>query len=75
MAFKLGMTVDLCIAYNYAPRFDDLDLDARSQQVRKGKKISFELSRQLSKQAISIKIATTVGHFLSDLEFKNVYMA
>ena len=31
MAFKLGMTVDLCKA-NYArAHFDDLDLDARSQ--------------------------------------------
>ena len=31
-------------------RFDDLDLDARSQWVGKGKQISVELSRQLSKQ-------------------------
>ena len=34
MAFSLGMTVDLCMSYN----FDDLDLDARSQWVGKGKK-------------------------------------
>ena len=27
-----------------------------------------------TKQAISIKLATTVGHFVSDLDFKNVYM-
>ena len=43
----------------------------------KAKKISFELSRQLSK-AISIKRATTVGYFfiyLRDLNFANVYMA
>ena len=35
MAFKLGMTVDLLRGI-YA-RFDDLDLDARSQWVGKGK--------------------------------------
>ena len=40
----------------------DLDLDARSQWVGKGKKISVECSWQ-TKQAISIKPATTVGHF------------
>ena len=42
MAFKLGMTVDSLMAYNYAhARINDLDFDA-----------------------ISIKRATTVGHFL-----------
>ena len=43
---KLGMTVDLCMAHGiYAhARFDDLDLEARSQWVGKGKKFSFELS-------------------------------
>ena len=31
MAFKLGMTVDLCMACIYADaNFDDLDLDANS---------------------------------------------
>ena len=35
--------------YAYA-RFDDLDLDARSQWVGKGNKISVPCSRQLSKQ-------------------------
>ena len=41
MAFKLGVTVDLCMAYNYAhANFDDLDLDVRSQWVGKGKKKS-----------------------------------
>ena len=49
-------------------RFDDLN--ARSQWVGKGK-------NSASKQAISIKLATTVGHFLRDLDldFANVYMA
>ena len=37
MAFKVGMTVNLCMAYNYAhAHVDDLDLDARSQSVNKG---------------------------------------
>ena len=39
MAFKLGMAVDLYMAYNYAhARVDDLDLDARSHWVGKSKK-------------------------------------
>ena len=30
MAFRLGLAVDLCMAYNYAhARVDDLDFDAR----------------------------------------------
>ena len=42
IAFNLGMTVDLCMAYNYAhARFDDLDLDARSQWDGRGKISSF----------------------------------
>ena len=37
MAFKLGMTVDLCMAYNCAYAcFDDLHLDARSLWVSRG---------------------------------------
>ena len=38
-------------------RCDDLDLDARSQWVGKGKKSA------ATKQAISIKLAIIVGHF------------
>ena len=54
-------------------RFDDLDLDARSQCIHKGKTISGACSRQ----AISIKLATAVGHFLRDLDIDlaNVHMA
>ena len=48
MLFKCGMTIDLCMADADA-RFDDLDLDARSQWVGRGKVISVELSRQISK--------------------------
>ena len=41
MAFKLGMTVDLCMAYLYAHAgFDDLDLDLWSQWVDRGKRKS-----------------------------------
>ena len=49
MAIKLGMTVNLkYIAYPHA-RLNSLDLDARSQWASRGKNISIELSRQLSK--------------------------
>ena len=43
MAFKLGMTVDLYMTYTHV-RFDDLDLDTRSQWVARGKKCNVELS-------------------------------
>ena len=47
MAFKRGMTVDLCMTYAHA-HFDDLD--ARSQWAGKGKIFSVKCSRQLNKQ-------------------------
>ena len=57
-------------------RFDDLDLDARSQWVGKGKKSALHAFGNY-KQAIDINVATTVGYVLLDLEldFANVYMA
>ena len=33
MAFKLGMTIDLCMAYVYTDGDDDLDLDTGSQWI------------------------------------------
>ena len=55
------------------PRFDDLDLDARSQWVGKGKHQRCMLSA--TEQAIIINLATTVGHFLMTLAgFAIVYM-
>ena len=47
-------------------------MQARSQWVGKGKRISVELRISTTKQAIRIELATTVGLFLCDLEFKNV---
>ena len=52
---------------------NDLDLDARSQWVGKGKKISVDFLT--TKQAVSIKLAktltlATVGHFYVTLTFK-----
>ena len=37
MAFKIGMTVDFCMTYNADARFDDLDLDTRSQWIGRRK--------------------------------------
>ena len=48
---------------------DDLDLDARSQWVAKAKNCVPFFS------TISIKLGTTAGHFLRELDFENVYMA
>ena len=56
--------------------FDDLDLNARSQWVFKGKTIK-SCMFSASKQAISIQFATTAGHFIRDLDldFVDVHMA
>ena len=68
MAFKLGMMVDLCMACM------TFNLDARSEWVIKGKN-NQRLILWATKQAVSIHLVTTVGHFLHDLNFENVYMA
>ena len=62
------------MAYNAHVHVDDIDLDARSQWVSKGKRINIELSQQL-KQAISIKLATTAGYCLRCLlwHWKRLY--
>ena len=76
MAFKLSMTVDLCIIYIYIYiyiYFGDLDPDERSQWVNKGKKSLS--SHETTKQVTSMKLVTTVGNFVLDLDFENVYMA
>ena len=44
MAFKLGMMVDLFIAYYAHGHVDDLDLDARSQWLGRVKKSALNLS-------------------------------
>ena len=56
-------------------RFDDHDLDAIHSGLAKAKYQRCTLSE--TKQAISNKLAATVGHFLRDLDlgFANVYMA
>ena len=54
------MAVDIDAIYAHA-RFDDLDIDARSQWVGKGK--------QLTLNALC-KLATTVVRFLRDLDFQ-----
>ena len=56
-------------------RFDSLDLDARSQWVGRGKTKNQRCMLSATKQAISSKLATTVCHFVRDLDFANVYMA
>ena len=48
---------------------DDLDLDARSQWIGKGRK---SVLNYLNKPAISIQLAITAGHVLSDLDFENL---
>ena len=45
MAFRLGMTVDLCLAYIYAhAHFDDLDLESRPQWLRLAEETNSELN-------------------------------
>ena len=57
-------------AINSHARFDDFDIDARSQWVGKAKNQRCLLSA--SNKALSIKLATTVDHCLRDLAFANV---
>ena len=61
MTFRRGMKVDLCMGYNYTHgSFDDLDLDARSVGRQRQKLSCLFLA---TKQAIGVKLATTVGFF------------
>ena len=53
--------MDVIIVYAHY-RFDYLDLDGRLQWVGKGKKSA------LNAPCNYIKLATTVGHFLRDLD-------
>ena len=61
MAFKLHITVDLCMAYAYNADVDELDFDAWSQWVS-----SVELSQQLSKHQTCLSVA----HFYVILTLK-----
>ena len=62
------------LTYVYA-RLVDLDLDAMSQSVGKGKQKNQRRLMSTTKQAISFKLATTVGRILHDFDFENRYMA
>ena len=72
MAITFDMTVSMVI-YAHA-RFDDLDLDARSQWVSRGKMYELIII-STTRQVISIKLATTLGHVWPDLDIENLYMA
>ena len=65
MAFKLGMTVDLCTANLLVLVFHDPWPGYKVILGRQMQKFSAQLSQQLSKQQA----------FLCDLDFKNVYIA
>ena len=59
-------------------RFDDLEFDARSQCVGKGKTSALNYFDNVTKQATNIKLAVqryAFFFFLRDLNFKNVDMA
>ena len=69
------MTVDLWMPYILIIILMTLTLMQGHSGLAKAKNERCMLSA--TKQAISIKLATTVGHFLRDfdLDFANVYMA
>ena len=76
MAFKLGMTVDLCMdiyIYIYTLLLVSTTLTQGDSWSKKAKNERWLILT--TKQAISIKVATTVGHFLCDHDFENLYMA
>ena len=66
------MAVDLWMPYYIHARFENFDLDTRSEWVGKAKYQRWMLSAV--KQATSIKLATR-GHFLRDLDFAKFHMA
>ena len=69
MAFKLGMTVDWCMAYLISMTLTLMQGDSGSAKVKNQCWII-----STTKQATSIE-ATAVGHVLPELYFENVYMA
>ena len=68
MAFTLGMTVHLCMAQMLMLVLMTLTLMQGDYWVSKGKNSVFNYLDS----ATSIKLATTVGHFVRDLDFENV---
>ena len=73
MAFKLGMTVDLCMAYMLMLVSMTLIL-MKGHSGSQRQKISIGII-STTKQAITVQLATMVGQFLSDLDYKKVYVA
>ena len=69
MAFKLGMSVDLCMAY--MPMLVSMTLTLMQGHNGSAKATII----WTTKQAISITLATTLGHVLHDLDFENIHMA
>ena len=66
------MTVDLSIAYMLMLILMTLTLVQGHSGTEKAKKQRWIIST--TEQAISIKLAATVDHFVRDLDFANVYM-
>ena len=60
MAFKLGMTVDLCMAYNIYAHARVNDLEVKSNWLGRGK-ISALKPQQIRKQQ-ALNLLKTVGH-------------
>ena len=75
ITFKLGMTIDLWMAYMLMAALMTLTLMQGHSGSGKAKNQLCMLSA--TEQTISIKLATRVGHFLRDLDFDfgYVYMA
>ena len=75
MTFTLGTTVDLCMTYLLMLVSMILTLTQGHSGSAKAK-INSRLNylNEVS-NLTSIKLATTVGHFLGDLDVLNVYMA
>ena len=62
--------------YNYAhSRFDNLHLNWCKVTVGRQRQNNLLSMLTATKQAISIKLGTTVGHFVLDIDFSNVYMS
>ena len=77
MALKHGMTLDLCLAYIIMLMLVSMTLTlmhghSGSTKTKCQRRI---ITVSTNKQAIIIKLATTVGNFLPDLIFNMFFMA
>ena len=72
LIFTLGITVDLWMPYMF--KLVSMTLTLKQGHNGSAKATNQRCMLSETKQAISMKLATTVGYVLHDLDFANVYI-